>query len=217
MLFPRRQAEATDTAADAADSEIIRDMCLRSGAGFSDVLVVDHDAKFTSEVFRAFVTSMGSSLIVGSAYHKNTNAKAPGGTGPRRYQRHAAIVCQRPQGPEDDWDKQLTFSSRSTTQRRRSAGTRHCQSPGRQTRRRAGGERIPARPCRHRTPITPHMSRRANMRSGCAPSKRWCESCWRRRRRPAREARRGPDRYGVPGGRPRATPDQGAARRGRYR
>ena len=50
-------------------------MCLRSGDGFLDVLVVDHDAKFTSEVFRVFVKSMGSTLIVGSAYHKNTNTK----------------------------------------------------------------------------------------------------------------------------------------------
>ena len=56
---------ATATAVDAA--EIIRDMCLRSGAGFPCLLVVDHDAKFTSEVFRAFVKSKGSSLIVGSA------------------------------------------------------------------------------------------------------------------------------------------------------
>ncbi len=32
---------ATATATDAAD--IIRDMCLRSGDGFPDVLVVDHD------------------------------------------------------------------------------------------------------------------------------------------------------------------------------
>ena len=38
-------------------------------------LVVDHDAELTSEVLRAFVKSMGSCLIVGSAYHKNTNAK----------------------------------------------------------------------------------------------------------------------------------------------
>ena len=64
---------ATATAADAAT--IIRDMCLRSGAGFPDVLVVDHDAKFTSDVFRAFAKSMGSCLIVGSVYHKNTTAK----------------------------------------------------------------------------------------------------------------------------------------------
>ena len=44
---------STATAADAA--AIIREMCLRSGDGFPDVLVVDHDSKFTSEVFRAFV------------------------------------------------------------------------------------------------------------------------------------------------------------------
>jgi hypothetical protein len=64
---------ATATAADAA--EIIQDLCLRAGTGFPDVLVVDHDPKFTSEVFCAFVKGMGSCLIVGSAYHKNTNAK----------------------------------------------------------------------------------------------------------------------------------------------
>ena len=64
---------ATVTAADAA--VIVRDMCLRSGDRFPDVLVVDHDPKFTSEVFWAFVKGMGSCLIVGSAYHKNTNAK----------------------------------------------------------------------------------------------------------------------------------------------
>ena len=34
------------------------------GDGFPDMLVVDHDAKFTSEVFRAFVKRMGSTLIV---------------------------------------------------------------------------------------------------------------------------------------------------------
>jgi len=50
-------------------------MCLRSGDGFPDVLVVDHDSKFTSAVFRAFAKGMSSCLIVGSAYHKNTNAK----------------------------------------------------------------------------------------------------------------------------------------------
>jgi hypothetical protein len=41
-------------------------MCLRSCGGFPDVLVVvDHDPKFTSDVFRAFAKGMGSSLIVG--------------------------------------------------------------------------------------------------------------------------------------------------------
>ena len=51
------------TAADAAD--IIRDMCLRSGDGFPDILLVDHDSKYISEVFRAFVNGWGSCLIVG--------------------------------------------------------------------------------------------------------------------------------------------------------
>ena len=40
---------------------IICDMCLRSGAGFPDALVMDHDAEFMSGVFRAFVKSMRSS------------------------------------------------------------------------------------------------------------------------------------------------------------
>ena len=55
-------------------------MCLRSGDGFPDVLVVDHDSKFTSEVFRAFVKGWGSCLIVGSAYqqqHVSFNDKSP--------------------------------------------------------------------------------------------------------------------------------------------
>jgi hypothetical protein len=50
------------------EAEIIRDMCLRSGDGFPDVLVVDHDPKYTSDVFRAITKGMGSTastLIVG--------------------------------------------------------------------------------------------------------------------------------------------------------
>jgi hypothetical protein len=58
------------TAADAA--AIIRDMCLRSGDGFPDVLVVDHDGIPRLPQGHAM---MGSCLIVGSAYHKNTNTK----------------------------------------------------------------------------------------------------------------------------------------------
>ena len=38
---------------------IIRDMRLRFGDGFPDVLVVDHDPKLTSDVFLAFVRSLG--------------------------------------------------------------------------------------------------------------------------------------------------------------
>ncbi len=48
---------ATATAAEAA--EIIRNMCLQSGDGFPDVLVVDHYPKFMSEVFGTLVKSMG--------------------------------------------------------------------------------------------------------------------------------------------------------------
>ena len=62
---------STDTAAD----RLIMDMALRSGDGIPDVLVVDHDPKITSMLFREFTRRIGSSLIVGSAYHKNTNAK----------------------------------------------------------------------------------------------------------------------------------------------
>ncbi len=47
---------ATVTAADAA--AIIRDMCLRSCNGFSDVLAVDNDSKFMREVFLAFVNKI---------------------------------------------------------------------------------------------------------------------------------------------------------------
>ena len=88
---------STATAADAA--AIIRDMCLRSGDGFPDVLVVDHDSKFTSALFRSFVKGWGSCLIVGSAYHKNTNAKA---------ERANGVVSDTlrafANGRKDDWD-----------------------------------------------------------------------------------------------------------------
>jgi hypothetical protein len=86
LLSGKVNAVPTRASATAADAgAIIRDMCLRSGDGFPDVprsgdgfpdvLLVDHDSKFTSEVFRAFVKGWGSCLIVGSVYHKNTNAK----------------------------------------------------------------------------------------------------------------------------------------------
>jgi hypothetical protein len=93
----------TATAADPA--AIIRDICLRSGYGFPDVLVVDHDSKFTSEVFRAFVKGWGSSLIVGSAYHKNTNANIEHANG---------IVSDTlrafANGRKDDWDGHLPLA-----------------------------------------------------------------------------------------------------------
>jgi hypothetical protein len=94
---------ATATAAEAA--EIIRNLCLRSGTGFPDVIVVDHDAKFTSAVFQAFVKSMGSCLIVGSAYHKNTNAKVERANGAI-----GATLRAYANARKDDWDQQLPMA-----------------------------------------------------------------------------------------------------------
>jgi hypothetical protein len=93
----------TDTAAMAA--EIIRDMCLRSGDGFPDTLVVDHDPKFTSDIFRAFVKGMGTNLVVGSAYHKNTNAKVERANGVIGDTLRAFA-----NGRKDDWDKHLSMA-----------------------------------------------------------------------------------------------------------
>ncbi len=94
---------ATATAKDAV--EIIRGMCLRSGNGFPDVLVVDHDPKFTSEVFRAFAKGWGSCLIVGSAYHKNTNAKVERANGVIGDTLRAFA-----NGRKEDWDPLAVFS-----------------------------------------------------------------------------------------------------------
>ena len=58
------------------------------------MLVVDHDAKFKSAVFHAFVENMGLCLIVGSANHKNTNAKVRACANARKV----------------DWDKQLPLA-----------------------------------------------------------------------------------------------------------
>jgi hypothetical protein len=67
--FPTR---ATATVENVA--EIIRDICLRSRDSecFPHVLVVDHDPKFTSEVFRAFIKGMGSCLILVMASAQST-------------------------------------------------------------------------------------------------------------------------------------------------
>jgi hypothetical protein len=98
--FPTR---STATAADAA--AIISDLCLRSGDGFPDVLVVDHDSKFTSEVFRAFVKGWGSCLIVGSAYHKNTNAKVERANGVV-----SDTLRAHANGSKDNWDGHLPLA-----------------------------------------------------------------------------------------------------------
>ncbi len=50
-------------------------MALRCLDGIPFFVVADHDPKFTSTHFREFTRRIGSSLIVGSAFHKNTNTK----------------------------------------------------------------------------------------------------------------------------------------------
>ena len=94
---------STDTAADAA--RIILDMALRSGDGIPDVLVVDHDPKFTSNLFREFTRRIGSSLLVGSAYHKNTNAKTERVNGVLGDTLRAFA-----NGRKDDWDVWLPYA-----------------------------------------------------------------------------------------------------------
>ena len=125
---------ASATATDAA--EIIRDMCLRSGDGFPDVLVVDHDPKFTSDVFRAFVRSMGSCLIVGSACHKKTIAKVERANGVIGDAQRAFA-----NGRKDDWDDHLpltvfainnaaSVAASRRPRRRRVAGTLRAANAG---------------------------------------------------------------------------------------
>ena len=55
---------------------IVPEMAIHSGDGIPFVLVVDQDPKFTSALFKEFTRRIGSSLLIGSAYQKNTNAKA---------------------------------------------------------------------------------------------------------------------------------------------
>ena len=45
---------------------------LQSGDSMHNVLVIDHDPKFTSQLFHKFTKAIGSVLILGTAYHKNT-------------------------------------------------------------------------------------------------------------------------------------------------
>jgi transposase InsO family protein len=94
---------STDTAADAA--RIILEMALRSGDGVPDVLVVDHDPKFMSALFREFTRRIGSSLLVGSAYHKNTNARAERVNGVLGDTLRAFA-----NGRKDDWDVWLPYA-----------------------------------------------------------------------------------------------------------
>ena len=69
------------------------------------MLVVDHDPKFTSALFREFTRRIGSSLIVGSAYYKNTSAKTERVNGVLGDTLRAFA-----NGRKDDWDVWLPYA-----------------------------------------------------------------------------------------------------------
>ena len=170
---------STATATDAA--AIIHDMCLRFGDGFPNVLVVDHDSKFTSEVFCAFVKRMGSCLVVGSAYHKNTNAKL---------ERANCVISDTlrayANGQKDDWNSHLPLAVFAINEAASALG-------GDLTPFKASSStaaRIPGSRCQCRRRATParRTSPRRTTRSGCGPWRLLCGSCSRRRRRSGRRS-----------------------------
>ncbi len=83
----------------------LHNMCLQCSDWFPDMLVVDHYPKFTSQVFWAFVKSMGLCLILSSAYHKSTNPKVELANGVISDMLHAYA-----NGRKDDWDRQLPLA-----------------------------------------------------------------------------------------------------------
>ena len=91
-------SKSTDNAATAAQT--LLDHSLRSGDCVPDVLVVDHDPKFTSQLFREFTKAIGLALIVGTAYHKNTGASV--------VQTNSVLgdtLLALANSRQDDWDK----------------------------------------------------------------------------------------------------------------
>jgi hypothetical protein len=98
---------ATATAADAV--EIIRDMCLRSGDGFPDELVVvDHDPKFTSEMYRASIKGMGSTSLRASSAPRTTRTPTPRSSVPN------GVISDTLQAianaSKNNWERQLPLA-----------------------------------------------------------------------------------------------------------
>jgi hypothetical protein len=83
-------------------------MVLCSGYGIPDVLA--SDPKFTSMLSKEFTRRIGSSLLIVSAYHKNTNARAerPGVNGRGCWA--TPYVQGFANGSKDDWDVWLPYA-----------------------------------------------------------------------------------------------------------
>ncbi len=112
---------------------------------------------------------MGSSLIVGSAYHKNTNAKVERANGVIGDTLRAFA-----NGRKDDWDRQLplaVFAQSTTRPRPWATGSRPSSSTA-----------VLTRACRFQ--LLPLLgtgaSRRGSKRNGCASSSGRSENSWRR-------------------------------------
>ncbi len=58
----------------AITAKHILDIALRSSDGMLDILILEHDPKFASILFREFNRRNCSSLLFGLAFHKNMNA-----------------------------------------------------------------------------------------------------------------------------------------------
>ena len=67
--------------------------------------MVDHDPKFACALFRSFVKGWGWCLIVGSAYHKNTNTKVELANGVV-----SGMLRAFANGSKDDWDDPLPLT-----------------------------------------------------------------------------------------------------------
>jgi hypothetical protein len=91
---------STDTVADSRWPSARATACPTSWP-----VVEDHDPKFTSTLFQEFTRRIGSCLLVGSVYHKNTNARAERVSGLLGDTLRAFA-----NGSKDDWDVWLPYA-----------------------------------------------------------------------------------------------------------
>ena len=91
-------SKLTDNKGTAA--HMLLDHSLLSVDRVPDMLVVDHDPKFISQLFHEFTKVIGSAMIVGTVYHKNTGSKVERTNGVLGDTLRALANSRR-----DDWDK----------------------------------------------------------------------------------------------------------------